>query len=57
MQGIDVDRMSNIEETKKNIKYWEKEVKKALEEKDIMKAIGCRILANNLRKNIGEKEI
>ena len=47
--------MSNIEEAKKNIKYWEKEVKKALEEKDIMKAVGCRILANNLRKDIGEE--
>ena len=49
--------MSNIEETKKNIEYWENEVKQALKENNIMKAVGCRVLANNLRKNIGEKEI
>ncbi len=49
--------MSNIEETKKNIEYWENEVKQALKENNIMKAVGCRVLANNLRKEIGEKEI
>lgn len=49
--------MSNIEETKKNIEYWENEVKQALRENNIMKAVGCRVLANNLRKEIGEKEI
>lgn len=49
--------MSNIEETKKNIEYWENEVKQALRENNIMKAVGCRVLANNLRKDIGEKEI
>lgn len=47
--------MSNIEETKKNIEYWENEVKQALEENNIMKAVGCRVLANNLRKDIGEE--
>lgn len=47
--------MSNIEETKKNIEFWESEVQKALKENDIMKAIGCRVLANNLRKDIGEE--
>ena len=47
--------MSNIEEIKKNIDYWESEVQEALKEEDIMKAVGCRILANNLRKDIGEK--
>lgn len=49
--------MSNIEETKKNIEYWENEVKQALRENNIMKAVGCRVLVNNLRKEIGEKEI
>ena len=49
--------MSNIEKTKKNIEYWESEVQKALKENNIMKAVGCRVLANNLRKDIGEKEI
>lgn len=47
--------MSNIEETKKNIEYWENEVKQALRENNIMKAVGCRVLANNLRKDIGEE--
>lgn len=47
----------NIEETKKNIESWENEVQEALKNDDIMKAIGCRILANHLRKNIGEEEI
>lgn len=45
---------SNIEETKKNIEYWESEVQKALKENNISKAIGCRILANKLREDIGE---
>lgn len=43
-----------LEETKKNIEYWESEVQKALKEDNINKAIGCRILANKLRENIGE---
>lgn len=46
-----------IAETKKNIKYWENEVQQALRKNDIMKAVGCRILANNLRKEIGEEKI
>lgn len=49
--------MSNIEDIKKNIEYWEKEVQKALEENNINKAIGCRILANKLRENIGEESV
>lgn len=49
--------MSNVEETKKNIEYWESEVQQALKGNDIMKAVVCRVLANNLRKDIGEKEI
>lgn len=44
----------DIEETKKNIEYWESEVQKALNENNIMKAVGRRILANNLRKDIGK---
>ena len=47
--------MSNIEETKKNIEYWENEVQQALKENSIMKAVSCRVLANNLRKDIGEE--
>lgn len=46
--------MINIEETKKNIEYWEKEVQKHLKNNDIMQAVGCRVLANQLRKDIGE---
>lgn len=49
--------MSNIEEIKKNIDYWENEVQEGLKEGNIMKAIGCRVLANNLRKEIGEEEL
>lgn len=49
--------MGKIEEIRKNIEYWENEVQNALKENDIMKAIGCRILANNLRKSIGESEL
>lgn len=45
----------NEEEAIKNIEYWENEVKKALAENDINKAIACRILANRLRENIGVK--
>ena len=47
----------DIEETRKNIEAWENEVQQALKENDIMKAVGCRILANNLRKDIGESEL
>lgn len=43
------------EEALKNIEYWENEVKKALAENNINKAIGCRILANKLREDIGVK--
>lgn len=44
-----------INETKKNIDYWENEVKKAMDRGDIMKAVGCRILANKLREDIKEE--
>lgn len=42
------------EERQKNIELWENEVQDALKEKDIWKAISCRILANNLREESGE---
>lgn len=45
----------NNEETEKNIEYWEEEVQKALKENDIMKAVGCRVLANQLRKDLERK--
>ena len=48
--------MNNIKETKKNIESWENEVQEALKNDDIMKAVGCRVLANHLRKSIVEKE-
>ena len=49
--------VGSIEETKKNIEYWENEVQEALKENDIMKAVSCRVLANNLRKDIGEEVV
>lgn len=49
--------MGKIEEIRKNIEYWENEVQQALKENDIMKAVGCRILANKLRESIGEESI
>ena len=48
--------MDKIEETKKNIEYWENEVQKALAENDIFKAMECRILADKLRENLVIKE-
>lgn len=47
--------MNKADEIKEDIDYWENEVQKALKENNINKAIGCRILANKLRENIGEK--
>jgi len=46
----------STEETKQNIEFWENEVQKALKENNINKAVGCRILANQLRKDIRESE-
>lgn len=43
-----------IIETKKNINFWESEVQKHLKNNDIMQAVGCRLLANDLRRSIGE---
>ena len=50
-------KMSEIEETKKNIEYWESEVQQAIKEKDINRAVFCRILANKLREQIEEETI
>lgn len=44
------------EETKKNIEFWEKEVQKHLDNGDIMQAVGCRVLTNNLREQIRRGE-
>ena len=49
--------MSEIEETKKNIEYWESEVQQAIKEKDINRAVFCGILANKLREQIEEETI
>ena len=47
----------DIEKTKKNIEYWENEARKQLKKGDIMGAVGRKILADNLRKDIvGGKE-
>lgn len=40
--------------TKKNIKYWENEKQRYLDNGDIMSAVQCEILAEHLRKEIGE---
>jgi len=41
----------------KNIEFWEEEVQKALKDDDIMKAVGCRILANHLREKNGKDKV
>lgn len=41
----------------KNIEFWEEEVQKALQDDDIMKAVGCRILANHLREKNGKDKV
>lgn len=46
-----------IEDIKENIKLWEEEKDRALKENDIMRAVECRLLANHLRKCIGEEEL
>lgn len=57
MHKLSDKNVAREEEIKENIEYWESEVQKALKENDISKAIGCRILANKLREDIGEKKI
>lgn len=41
-----------IKEINKNIEGWENEVQEALKENDIMRAVGCRVLADHLRKEL-----
>ena len=43
-------------EIKKNIEEWEKEKQKWLDKNDIMSAVMCEVLAENLRKEIGESK-
>ena len=43
---------NEIKEIKKSIKGWENETQEALKENDIMRAVGCRVLANYLRKEL-----
>lgn len=43
-------------ETRKNIKFWEKEKQRHLDDGNIMSAVMCEILAENLRKEIGENK-
>lgn len=45
------------EETKRNIEKWEKECQDYLDKGDVMSATWCRILANNLRENLGEEKL
>lgn len=45
-----------IMETKKNIKFWEDEKQKYLDNGDIMSAVQCELLAEHLRKEIGESK-
>lgn len=47
----------DVENTKKNIQYWENEAQEQLKKGDVMGAVGCKILADNLRKSlVGGKE-
>ena len=41
---------------KKNIEAWEKEKQEWIDKGDIMSAVQCEILAENLRKEIGESK-
>ena len=41
---------------KKSIEYWENEKQNYINKKDIMSAVQCEILAENLRKEIGESK-
>lgn len=45
-----------IKETKKNIEFWENEKQMYLDKGDIMSAVQCELLAENLRKEIGESK-
>ena len=44
------------ERIKKNINFWESEKQSYLDKNDIMGAVQCEILADHLRKEIGESK-
>lgn len=48
-QNIKID---SIDETEKNIRYWESEIQKALKENDKYRALYCRKLVNQLKKEL-----
>lgn len=53
--------MSKLSEEKKesikaSIRFWESEKQFCLDKHDIMGAVQCEILADNLRKEIGESK-
>jgi len=43
-------------DVKNNIENWENEKQRYLDDGDIMSAVMCEILAENLRKEIGESK-
>lgn len=45
-----------IKEIREAITYWENEKQKYLDRNDIMSAVQCEILAENLREEIGESK-
>lgn len=46
----------DIEKLKKNIKFYEDETKKALEQNDIDKAIDCRLIMKELEEELEKSE-
>lgn len=50
-----MSKEDKIEKTKENIEFWENELKEALNKGDTMRAVGCRLLSNDLRRSIGEE--
>lgn len=49
-------REEEKKDVKNNIENWENEKQRYLDNGDIMSAIMCEILAENLRKEIGESK-
>lgn len=47
--------MKNKKEIETNIKYWENEVKEALKNNNMSKAITCKILVNRLRRDLEDE--
>lgn len=50
------DEELKIQQTKTNIEYWENEAQEQYKKGDIMGAVGCKYLADILRKEIEGKE-